>query len=1205
MELADRVSDISREWIQHNETLANKAGEQALAAADEAKWKWWVANALALILTATLGIVTFRRIVLPIVALEHSVKTIAAGDYDKDVPFTKLADETGGLARSIDVLKAGAAATAKHAWVSENAAMITGGLQGAASLTEFGQRFMDELIPLVGGGVAGFYLCEQKSTRLRRVSSYGLAQEAAAADSFDVGQGLVGECARVRKMVILGGLPPDYLKIGSGLGAAPPLQTLAFPLISHDSLLGVVEIAMFGPLTPRGQELMNELLPVVSMSLEILQRNIRNQELLTQTQEQARQLEEHTDELRQSHEELTAQKEELLTQQGELTAQREKLKESEERSRLILHSSAEGIFGVDTEGVITFVNPAVCEMLGFSEPELIGQPSHAAIHHHHADGREYPKEQCPMYAAYKRGESHRIDNEYLWRKDGIGVPVEYGATPIRKDGAIVGAVVTFSDITIRKQAEAELKVAKQKAEEATQMKSMFLANMSHEIRTPMNAIIGLSHLALKTPLNAKQRDYISKVHNAGTSLLAIINDILDFSKIEAGKLDIEIIDFKLDDVISSVTTLTAQKANDKGLEFLAHIPPGIPQYLRGDPLRLGQILTNLINNSVKFTERGEVRVTAELLQQTGEKCQLKFSVKDSGIGMTKEQAARLFQPFTQADMSTTRKHGGTGLGLTISRRLVELMGGQIWLESEPGVGSTFTFTVWLGAGEQKGASLIVPARLTKVRALVVDDNSAAREILEDLLKGVVAQIDSVGSGAEAIAAVKQSDTGTPYDIVFMDWRMPGIDGLETARRIRGDASVTRKPAIVMVTAFGREEIREEAERLGLEGFLVKPVTKSMIVDTLVSVFAQPGDQTAAVAAATGEGIRLTGMRLLLVEDNEINQQIAVELLEGVGAAVEIANNGREGVDRLFCGLPTPRFDAVLMDLQMPEMDGYQATAKIRSDIRFASLPIFAMTAHATMEERDHCLAAGMNGHLSKPIEPAVLFETLAKIPRSTPPAPSQSAPVQPTDPAPVREQLPSVPGLDTKDGLSRVAGNKKLYLKLLREFTTQQGSAVQHISAALGEGDRSKAERLAHTLKGVAANLGAKAVQATAGVVEKLIHDKAPAEELGQAIQKVSMELDPLMRQLQATLDATASAAPAKSSPAADPAQIRDSAQRLGKLLADFDPAAADFIEANEASLRPAFEGTAWDQFAKHVQGFAFADAQPLLEQALLRLHAP
>jgi PAS domain S-box-containing protein len=1008
----------------------------------------------------------------------------------------------------------------------------------------------------------------------------------------------------------------------------------------------------------------------------------------------------------------------------------EQLRESEERSRLLLESTAEGIFGTDADGIVSFVNPAGCQMLGFRADELLGQSAHATFHHHYPDGRVFPKEECSMYLAVTQGKAAHNEGEYLWRKDGSALPVEYRATPIYKERVVVGSVVSFTDITERKaserllreteeyfrgvlerapdgllvvdadgsirlanaqcerlfgytrdeligqavemlvpdeirpqhperrasfhrapttramgakselharrkdgslfpvdiglsplpgrnganiqvavsirdiserkQAEVELKAAKQKAEEATRMKSMFLANMSHEIRTPMNAIIGLSHLALKTPLNPKQRDYISKVHNAGTSLLAIINDILDFSKIEAGKLDIETTDFRLDDVINSVTTVTGQKATDKGLELLAHVAPGIPQCLLGDPHRLGQILINLVNNSIKFTERGEIVVSAERLQQTGEKCQLKFSVRDTGIGMSKEQAGKLFQPFTQADMSTTRKYGGTGLGLTVSRRLVELMGGQIWLNSEPGVGTTFTFTVWLGVGKEKGSAKIVPEKLTTMRALIVDDNPGACEIIDDLLKGAVAHTDAVASGSEAIAAVRQADGTAPYDVVFMDWRMPGMDGLQAARTLKADASLKHPPAIIMVTAFGRDEVREEAERLQLDGFLVKPVTRSMLVDALVTTFAEGGDHVAAVASATAEGVNLTGLHILLVEDNEINQQIAVELLEGVGAKVDVANNGQEAVDRLFGGPIPPPYDVVLMDLQMPVMDGHQANAKIRSDARFAALPIYAMTAHATLEERDHCLANGMSGHIAKPIDPALLYDALGKIARKSPVPASLETTTKDKAGSATTAELPAVDGLDSADGLRRVAGNTRLYMKLLREFASNQADAVEQIRAALAANDAERATRVAHTLKGVAGSLGAGPVQTAAAAVEKLLRDRTGPDATNPALEQLAAVVNPFLTRLRTALTSTTLAEPA--TPAVAGAPTRAIAKQLKKLFAEFDTSAVTFAEENEASLRPVFDAVTWEQFLRQTQQFAFADAQALLDQALAQL---
>ncbi len=868
----------------------------------------------------------------------------------------------------------------------------------------------------------------------------------------------------------------------------------------------------------------------------------------------------------------------------------------------VIDSLPDATFIVDREGIVTAWNRAAEDLTGAKAADMIGKGDYEYAIPFYGERRPimidmvfHPEEEVRQRYTHVRREGDVISGESYICPEGKGkIWIQARAIALRDaDGAIIGGIESVHDLSARKKFEDELAAAREAAEQASRVKADFLANMSHEIRTPMNAIIGMSHLALKTDLPAKPRDYVTKINNAATSLLGIINDILDFSKIEAGKLAIESAPFDLDAVMANLQMVVAQKAYDKGLELLFDIAPDVPGGLVGDSLRLGQVLINLIGNAIKFTEKGEVRLSGSLLERVGDRVKLGFTVSDTGIGLTPEQTARLFQSFQQADSSTTRRYGGTGLGLAITKRLVELMGGTIWVKSEPGRGSTFGFTARFGMASVGTRS--IPERMRGLKVLVVDDNASAREVLAGMLAPIDAEIDEVASGEAAVAAVLRRDRERPYDVVFMDWRMPGLDGIEAGRRIMTDPSLASPPAIVLVTAFGSDLARQRAEAANLAGFVTKPVTPSALIDELVRIVAPEGIQVSE-ATVLDQAADLGGLRVLLAEDNDVNQQIAVELLESVGAAVTVADNGRIAVETLRAA--PNGFDLVLMDLQMPEMDGFQATALIHGDPALAHLPVIAMTAHAMVEERDHCLAVGMVDHVTKPIDPDALFRTLEKWWKPAAGRKGRGMAERRDRAAPllVPADLAGLSGVDVAAGLGRIGGNLRLYRSLLDRFCQRQGKAAVTIAAAMAAGDMEAAERDAHSVKGAAGNLGAMVISASAAEVEYHLG-------CGDAVA-AARPLAVLDAGLAALTEAVAAIAAAETAalPAGSAASAAAALSRLRALLADDDGGALEQLLEDRASLEGVLTAEELDALSLRIGDFDYGAALAELKRITGRL---
>jgi PAS domain S-box-containing protein len=812
---------------------------------------------------------------------------------------------------------------------------------------------------------------------------------------------------------------------------------------------------------------------------------------------------------------------ELLASQAAISLDNARLyadaRDSHARIRRLIESNIIGIFFWDFSGNIPDANEAFLEMLGYSRHDLL------------AGEVNWERMTPPEYRALDERKAAEVratrtctpyEKEYL-RKDGSRIPVLIGSTLV--DDSPDQGVAFVLDLTERKRAETE-REARLAAQAANQAKSAFLANMSHEIRTPMNAILGMSHLALQSGLTARQQNYVQKVHASAESLLGIINDILDFSKIEAGKLDIESIPFELGDAVENKVSVLSMKAEEKGLELLLDMPTQTLTTLVGDPSRLGQVLLNLGNNAVKFTDVGEVVLTVQVIEQDTTSARLRFEVRDSGIGMDLEQQQRLFQPFTQADASTSRRYGGTGLGLAISRHLVHLMGGELAVESAPGRGSCFHFELHFGL--QPGSSERLPRSsgeaLRDIRALVVDDNATARVVLSAMSQMLGLRVDTAAGGEEALRFVEQADANdAPYQLLLLDWKMPGMDGVACVRALV-ERTALRHPApvVLMTTAFGREEMRLRLieQKLEVGALLAKPVTPSALLDACTTALGRapsaPSRDARREEALLDHRATLAGAHILLVEDNAINQELVVDLLSRAGVAVRVASDGQLALDMLA----RESFDAVLMDCQMPVMDGYAATRALRQQQQLRELPVIAMTANAMVGDREAVLAAGMNDHIAKPIDIDEMFATLAKwlAPRK------QTA--QFTEANGASPDFRSLPGVDVTAALARMGSRESLYTRTLQRFLDAERDFVGRFISTRALGDMVATRRMAHDLQSVAGTLGMNGLrQAAIALEEACCAGDAPA--IDARLQELSVVIEPILQGVQSWAEARSRAA--------------------------------------------------------------------------------
>jgi PAS domain S-box-containing protein len=816
-----------------------------------------------------------------------------------------------------------------------------------------------------------------------------------------------------------------------------------------------------------------------------------------------------------------------------LRAASRRLEESERMIRTVTDHLPALVGYWDADMRCRFANKPYCDWLERSSSDIVGRHMRELV-----DEEQIAEVQTYLDGVL-RGERQFFERR-LHRKGSGKVIQAWGSyiPDIDPDGRVQGFYMLHADITELKRTQSRLEEALHAAEAASSAKGEFLANMSHEIRTPMNAVIALARLLEEADLGRRERGYVARMQMAAKSLLSMLNDVLDYSKVEAGQLVLEQTPFALDDVLSSIAAMSATGAWNKGIEPVFAVHPDVPARLVGDPMRLGQVLLNLVSNAIKFTERGEVVLAIDPVGRDGDRIALGFTVRDSGIGIAPEQQQRMFEAFSQADTSTSRKYGGTGLGLAISRRLVRLMGGELRVDSAPGRGATFRFAASFGTAPDAAAP--VHQANAPLRVLVADDNASSRAALAGLLAARGWHVATAASGADTLALLRAEG---PFDLAFIDSVLGDLDGASVIAFARADRAIALPRCALLAADPERERVDAVAADLRIDAVLAKPFTPGALADVLAELHS--GAPAPAPHRTAPLGGRLAGMRVLVVEDNLLNQEVANYVLVHAGASVDFAANGRIAVSMLgehSAGNAAAQYDAVLMDLQMPVMDGFEATAAIRA-MGLDRLPVIAMTANALDEDRRRARAAGMSDYLAKPIDVDELVDMLSRLTgRPAAPAPD-AADAAGTAPASGPAAPAYLPGIDLKATLPRFGGSFASFAALFKRFESSQGGAVSDIRALLDAGDRTAAGQAAHRLRGVAANLGATDVAGQALELERALRSEDAAA--------LALRLARLEAALRIVLDA-ARDLPAPQPADAAPAQAEDSAtlrRELAQLL--------------------------------------------------------